>query len=307
MSLADLQGYSYNRVLSGSPDWRHTISYSETGRNGSSATYSVTVGLQLTEGSFGYGSYVRARVTVGGVTSGWAYFTSSNSWGSGSHKSVTISVTGNAGAGGGTLGATVEWNCSSYATSPNYSVSGEFRVSTWNTAPYFTSGEQWLRIRDGNNLNSTLNGYIAENVSKLYLDWGYASDNEGGTITYILQQQVNNGGWTTIDTGTDRAHSFDIGSGNEGETRIFWVTARDNNNVQAESGVYSARITKNTLTAGWFTSNSGTITYNSSNFTVNFTGGKNSSGAAVKYKIYSDTVQVYNQRDVTGGSETITI
>jgi hypothetical protein len=68
--LADLQGYSYNRVLGNSPDWRHTISYSQTGRTGTSATYSVTVGLQLTEGSFGYGSYVRARVTVGGVTSG---------------------------------------------------------------------------------------------------------------------------------------------------------------------------------------------------------------------------------------------
>lgn len=305
--MADLQGYSYNRVLSGSPDWRHTISYTQTGRTGNSATYSVTIGLQLTEGSFGYGSYVQARVTVGGQPSTWRTFTSSNTWGSGNYRTVTISVTGDAGAGGGWLPAKVEWNCTAYATSPNFSVSGEFSVSTWNTAPYFTSGEQWLRIRDGNNLNSTLNGYIAENVSKLYLDWGYASDNEGGTITYILQQQVNNGGWTTIDTGTDRAHSFDIGSGNEGETRLFWVTARDNNGVDAASGVYSARITKNTLTAGWFTSSSNSIGYDTGSVTLNFTGGKNTSGAAVKYKVYSDTVQVYNQRDVTGGQETITI
>ena len=305
--MADLQGYSYNRVLGNSPDWRHTISYSQTGRTGTSATYSVTVGLQLTEGSFGYGSYVRARVTVGGVTSGWHNFTSSNSWGSGSHKTVTINITGNAGAGGGTLAASVEWNCSAYATSPNFSVSGTFSVSTWNTAPYFTSGEQWLRIRDGNNLDSVLNGYIAENVSKLWLDWGYASDNEGGDITYILQQQVNNGGWTTIDTGTDRAHAFDIGAGNEGETRIFWVTARDNNGAQAASGVYSARITKNTLTAGWITSVSDNIYYGTNSITVNFTGGSNTSGGPVRYNLYSDTVQVYNQRDVTGTSDTITI
>lgn len=305
--MADLQGYSYNRVLGNSPDWRHTISYSQTGRTGTSATYSVTVGLQLTEGSFGFGSYVRARVTVGGVTSGWHSFTGSNSWAIGSHKTVSISITGNAGAGGGTLAASVEWNCSAYATSPNYSVSGTFSVSTWNTAPYFTSGEQWLRIRDGNNLDSVLNGYIAENVSKLWLDWGYASDNEGGDITYILQQQVNNGGWTTIDTGTDRAHAFDIGAGNEGETRIFWVTAKDNNGAQAASGVYSARITKNTLTAGWITSVSDNIYYGTNSITVNFTGGSNTSGGPVRYNLYSDTVQVYNQRDVTGTSDTITI
>ena len=306
--MANLQGYSYNRVLSNSPDWRHTINYSQTGRNGNSATYSVTVGLQLTEGSFGYGSYVRARVTVGGVTSGWHNFTSSNSWARGSHKTVTINITGNAGAGGGTLGASVEWNCSAYATSPNFSVSGEFSVSTWNTAPYFTSGEQWLRIRDGHNLNGgSLNGYISENVSKLWLDWGYASDNEGGPITYILQQQVDNGGWTTIDTGTDREHAFEIGAGHEGETRVFWVTAKDNNGAQASSGVYSARITKNTLTAGWITGVSSNIYYGTNSITVNFTGGSNTSGGPVRYNLYSDTVQVYNQRDVTGGSDTITI
>lgn len=304
--MANLQGYNYNRVLSGSPDWRHTINYNQTGRNASSATYSVTIGLQLTEGSFGYGSYVRARVTVGGVTSGWYSFTSSNSWGSGSYKSVTINITGNANSNGGTLPANVEWNCSAYATSPNFSVSGEFSVSTWNTAPYFTSGEQWLRIKDSNT-STVLNGYIPENISTLYLDWGYATDNEGGTLTYELQQQINDGGWTTIDIGSDRSHEFYIGSGNEGESRLFWVTATDNNGVRAASGIYSAKITKNTLTAGWITKVSDNIYYGTNSITINFTGGSNTNGKAVKYKLYSDTVQIYNQRYVTNESDQITI
>ena len=304
--MADLQGYSNNRVLSNSPDWRHTINYSQTGRDGSSATYSVTIGLQLTEGNFGYGSWVRARVTVNGKTSGWSNFTSSNTWPYNSHKTVTISITAPAGSDGGTLPASVEWNCSQHATSPNFSVSGEFKVSTWNTPPYFGSDAQWLRIRDANS-DYTLDGFYSENTSRLKLDWAAASDKEGGTLTYILQQQINGGSWTTIYTGTSREHTYDIGEGNEGEGRLYWVTVKDNNGVQAAQGVYSKTIKKNTLYQGSIASTSGSITNGTSSISIEINTGSNASGAPVRYSIYSDTVQVYNQRDFTGSSETLYI
>lgn len=179
----------------------------------------------------------------------------------------------------------------------NQTITETFLVDKTNTKPYFPTAQQYINVRQGGSASGTLlSGIIPENISTVYVEWGQASDAEGGTLTYALNHRINGGNWSQIDLGTDRAHSYSIGEGNQGQTLEYYVDAKDNGGLWSDK-VYSTKITKNTFT-GSTLNNISSIAYNTSSLTLSWSAPSNTTSHANKSKfnftISCDGLTLYN-------------
>ena len=183
------------------------------------------------------------------------------------------------------------------STSWNQTITGTFSVDKTNTKPYFPTAQQYINVRQGGSASGTLlSGIIPENISTVYIEWGQASDAEGGTLTYGLNHRINGGNWSQIDWGTDRAHSYSIGSGNQGQTLEYYVDVQDNGGLWSDK-IYSAKITKNTFT-GSTLNDIASIAYNTTSLTLSWTSPSNTTSHADKsvfnFNITCDGLTLYN-------------
>lgn len=292
------------------PQWAWQLHATQTGGSGNSRTVKVEMWIKInaatTASKYAYSLQWKGRVE--GSYSGWIHVKGNETWYGGMDWkkyswTQTIDV-GTTSSKAITVG--FQLDRPDGTSSVEMTKTGSFTVGVTNTPPYFTSGEKWLRTKNATASGTVLSGIIPENVSNLYMDWGYASDKEGGTLTYILQRQENGGGWVTVDTGTDRAHAESF-PGGSGTSRRYWVTVKDSTGAQAAEGIYGATVTKNTLTGGWFTGHSNNVYFDTASFRLDFTGGKNANGAGVEYSCYSDKVTIHNQKWTSTGNQTIYI
>lgn len=291
-----------------SPSCAYEIHATQTGGTGNRRTVQLTVKFKVngssSQSSYGYSINWKGRVHNN--YSGWNKVKGNEFWyggqgfrsyswtetvdvGTTSEKDITVGFQTDRPDGSSS------WETTKTAT---------FRVGKTNTAPSLSGN---LDIYNDSNRSQKLTGIIPENISGLYLSWGAATDSEGGTLNYSLNQSKNNAGYGRVYFGTSRNYSMNIGGGNEGEKHRFFVDVQDNGGLWSNK-VYSTEITKNTLTAGRITSTSvSTIGFSTTSFVVNFGGGSNADGSAVKYKFFSDYIPVLNQTSTTGTNQTVTI
>ena len=182
------------------------------------------------------------------------------------------------------------------STSWNQTITGTFSVDKTNTKPYFPTAQQYINVRQENSNGTLLSGIIPENISTIYIQWGQASDAEGGTLTYGLNHRINGGNWSQIDWGTDRAHVYSIGTGNQGQTLEYYVDVQDNGGLWSDK-IYSTKITKNTFT-GSTLNDIASIAYNTTSLTLSWTSPSNTTSHADKsvfnFSITCDGLTLYN-------------
>ena len=292
---------------SGSPLLYYELYADQIAASGNSRTVRITAKFKVNGSSaswYGYPCNWRARVH--NSYGSWASIKGSESWNGGNNlRTYTQDLTVDVGTSSSvSITVGLETNHSSYS-SWNGSTTGSFTVGSTNTAPYFPSGAV-ITIREGGSASGkVLSGIIPENINTVYIDWTAAKDNEGGTLYYSLNANVNNGGYSQIDWGTDLAHSYNIGSGNEGQTLQYYVDARDNGNLWSNK-IYSSVLTKNRFTGA--TLNSTTkVLYETNAITFTQSGAANTNGnTTFTYKISSADIKVYNQ-SVSGSSFNVAI
>ena len=290
------------------PGMKYEFYAEQTGGSGNSRTVKLTLKLKCggSSSSSWYGYAVNWRGYVNGTWSGWAAVKGTERWNATQEfRTYSTTITTNVGT---TSSKAIKVG---FATDSQIDADWDFSKTDWsftvgatNRAPSAPSN---LAIRTGAGAAS-LSGIIPENINYFYIDWSAASDADGDTIYYDLQEQRNGGSWTSIDgSGTDTSHGFNT-TGGEGTSYRYWVDARDSKGVHSSSGVYSATITKNVLTAGNFTGHSNDINFDTNEFTLNFNRGSNTNGGAVYNMCYSDNITVYNATEISSGnSQTIKI
>lgn len=182
------------------------------------------------------------------------------------------------------------------STSWNQTITGTFSVDKTNTKPYFPTAQQYINVRQEDSSGTLLSGIIPENISTIYIQWGQASDAEGGTLTYGLNHRINGGNWSQIDFGTDRDHVYSIGAGNQGQTLEYYVDVQDNGGLWSDK-IYSTKITKNTFT-GSTLNDIASIAYNTTSLTLSWTSPSNTTSHADKsifnFSITCDGLTLYN-------------
>lgn len=182
------------------------------------------------------------------------------------------------------------------STSWNQTITGTFSVDKTNTKPYFPTAQQYINVRQVGPSGTLLSGIIPENISTVYIEWGQASDAEGGTLTYGLNHRINGGNWSQIDFGTDRDHVYSIGTGNQGQTLEYYVDVQDNGGLWSDK-IYSTKITKNTFT-GSILNDIASIAYNTTSLTLSWTSPSNTTSHADKsvfnFSITCDGLTLYN-------------
>ena len=290
------------------PGMRYEFYAEQTGGSGNSRTVKLTLKLKCggSSSSSWYGYAVNWRGYVNGTWSGWATVKGTESWNATQDfRTYSTTITTDVGT---TSSKAINVG---FATDSQIDADWDFSKTDWNFNVGATnrapSAPSNLTIRTAKG-GASLSGIIPENINSFYIDWSAASDADGDTIYYDLQEQRNGGSWTSIDgNGTDCAHSFNT-TGGEGTSYRYWVDARDSKGAHSANGVYSATVTKNVLTAGSFTGHSGDINFNTTEFTLNFNRGSNSNGSTVYMMCYSDNVTVHNATELTSGnSQTIKI
>lgn len=285
-----------------SPVAAYELHAAQTAGSGNSRTVKVTLKLKVngstTASKYGYGLSWIARVKDS--YSATAKVKGNEYWYGGEgyrefSQTLTVDV-GTTNSTSITVGFQLK-RSDGGSSSWNQTITGDFTVDKTNTKPYFPTGQQYLNIKQGNNSSGALlSGIIPENISNVYLEWGQASDAEGGTLTYSLNHRINGGNWSQIDSGTDRAHSYSIGAGNQGQTLEYYVDVKDNGGLWSDK-VYSTKITKNTFT-GSTLNDIPSIAYNTSSLTLSWSAPSNTTSHADKSKfnftISCDGLTLYN-------------
>lgn len=169
------------------------------------------------------------------------------------------------------------------------------------------------------NLNTppTMGGYIAtnpsgtipENTGTLNLSWSKAGDAQGNGNRYQIYRYINGQHNKTIDIWDINTLNYtdDIREFGQGTKIDYTIWAGDTYGTWSNP-VYSYSVTKNKFTGAWFSGHSNDVAWNTTTFSLNLTGATNTNGnGSFKYRIYSDDVTIYNQRDITSTTETITI
>ena len=217
-----------------SPSAAYELHAAQTAGSGNNRTVKVTLKLKVngstTASKYGYGLSWIARVkdsySATTAIKGNEYW-----YGGQGYREFSQTLTVNVGTTNSTS-ITVGFQLKRTdggSTSWNQTITGTFSVDKTNTKPYFPTAQQYINVRQGGSASGTLlSGIIPENISNVYIEWGQASDAEGGTLTYALNHRINGGNWSQIDFGTDRAHSYSIGSGNQGQTLEYYVDVKDN-------------------------------------------------------------------------------
>lgn len=287
--MSDINGWS--STASGSPAITYTVTYSQTGRSGSSASYHFNFAVHLGSSGSTFGYTIGYHLTINGQTFS-GLIKDNTSWSGTTVHNIGVDVTPSCGAGGGTL------SCSFYTDRPNndgtagqvntgggYTVS----VSAWNTAPYWNSGA----------CSVSPSGTIPENTTSLTISWSGASDTEGGTLTYYLTRYYDSGdgnGWISqgvVATTTSTSYTDTIPSGNQGSKYYYTVYIKDN------GGLTSNTISSNTVTKNVFTpsniSTSSSIGFSSTSIAFTLSGIGNTNGdTTFYYSLSCSQVTVYN-------------
>lgn len=252
------------------PNMRIDVSYSQTARTGTSATYKVTMAVYFTSsGWHGYG--LSAKCTINGAAQQLRIKEPSNSWSGSGHKGTwTFNITASAGTGGGTLPASIQlWGTEGDTTNIN-SGSKTVSLSTWNTAPTWTSDD------------ANVNGWkehktIPENTGAVTVNLPSASDKEGNTIKYDVYRYVNGASNSKIATGTTSRSISDNISGFGQGAQIKYLVKCNDGSLWASGDRWSWTYTKNTFTPASI-STSNRIGYGTTSITLNVSGAKNTNG-----------------------------
>ena len=285
-----------------SPSAAYELHAAQTAGSGNNRTVKVTLKLKVngstTASRYGYGLSWIARVkdsySATTAIKGNEYW-----YGGQGYREFSQTLTVNVGTTNSTS-ITVGFQLKRTdggSTSWNQTITGTFSVDKTNTKPYFPTAQQYINVRQGGSASGTLlSGIIPENISNVYIEWGQASDAEGGTLTYALNHRINGGNWSQIDFGTDRAHSYSIGSGNQGQTLEYYVDVKDNGGLWSDK-IYSTKITKNTFT-GSILNDIASIAYNTTSLTLSWTSPSNTTSHADKsvfnFSITCDGLTLYN-------------
>ena len=290
------------------PGMKYEFYAEQTGGSGNSRTIKLTLKLKCggNTSSHWYGYAVNWRGYVNGTWSGWATVKGTESWNATQDfRTYTTTITTDVGT---TSSKTIKVG---FATDSQIDADWDFSKTDWNFNVGATnrapSAPSNLIVRTAKG-GASLSGTISENINSFYIDWSAASDADGDTIYYDLQEQRNGGSWTTIDgNGTDTAHSFNT-TGGEGTSYRYWVDARDSKGAHSANGVYSATITKNVFTMDTLASSS-TIDYNTAQLSFTFSGGNNTQGGvSITRKLTCDNgITVYNATNITSSPITVKI
>lgn len=283
--MADIAG-TYTSPYT-SPTFVHSISYSESSRSGSSATYAFTIQSHMTSSSSSFGYSLGWSLTINGQNFTGTIKNASPTWSGTTVYTTNFSVTVSCGSGGGTLSAEL------WVTRPgNEGNSGKLdtgsctvSLSSWNTKPYWNNGS-WCSVSPS--------GTIPENTDTLTISWGGAGDTEGNTIYYYVKRYVNGSYSDTIASGTTSTSCTDyIGSGNQGVQYYYSVEMHDGS-LWADSAVWSNTVTKNVFTTANL-STSSSIGFSSTSVAFSYSGASNTNGdGGFSYSLSCSNVTVYN-------------
>ena len=284
-----------------SPSAAYELHAAQTAGSGNSRTVKVTLKLKVngstTASRYGYGLSWIARVkdsySATTAIKGNEYWYGTEGYREFS-QTLTVDV-GTTNSTSITVGFQLK-RTDGGSTSWNQTITGTFSVDKTNTKPYFPTAQQYINVRQENSNGTLLSGIIPENISTIYIQWGQASDAEGGTLTYGLNHRINGGNWSQIDFGTDRDHVYSIGAGNQGQTLEYYVDVQDNGGLWSDK-IYSTKITKNTFT-GSTLNDITSIAYNTTSLTLSWTSPSNTTSHANKnifnFSISCDGLTLYN-------------
>lgn len=293
-------------VYSSSPKFKRCVGYEETGRNATSVTYKIYLKLKVEGSSSSFFGYA-INWSVDGGSSMKIKDASPRWYGNEPYREFSTTITKSATASGGTTSFRVDI-AGVNASKPNLSKSYTAKVSTWNTAPTWSSTAKiTARANDSSGaiITSDRDGTentikIAENIGSIYLSWDSASDNEGNISTYELYNQVSESAWSLIYSGSDRNYTHNIGSGasTQGKSYDYYVIAVDS--YGARSGDLNIRqFQKNQLTGANLSVSNG-IWYNDTEMTLTWSGASNTNGNnSFTYSVSSSGVPIYNKEKLT--------
>lgn len=286
---------------SSSPHKYYQVSYKQTARDGSSATYQVSINARLRYSTSYFNYPLYADVTINGTTA--RVTLNSGSWSGDAWKGAkTVTIKASAGTSGGTLSASIKFTSTS---GYSWSITGKtVSLSTWNTAPTWASND------------ANLNGWkqdkiIPENTGSVTIDAPALNDKEQTTMYYDIYRYVNGQQDKTIVRGATKTKgnryttTDDISSLGQGAVIKYLIQGHDG--VPAWAGDrWTYVYTKNKLTPASATV-SGAIGYTTANFVVTLSGALNSDGTTgLKYNLSSPQLTIYNATNLTT-SPTITI
>ena len=273
---------------------------SQTWGDGNRRTIKVRFEAKLKGGSGSYFGYpVDYRIWVNGTASDWSVLKRGEAWrGSDKRRAFEQSLTVDVGSSKA-VAITVGVELRSGGSSWNGKYTENFWVERTNVPP---SQPGWIRVKANNDRGAILSGIINENINTFFIDWGASSDGDGDVVYYDLQEQRNNGEWSSIDSsGTDTAHQFPV-TGGEGTIYHYCVNARDNKGGTSE-WTYSGAIVKNTFTMATLNSDS-SIVYHGEPMTFTYSGGSNTqNGIGISYSMSCREISLYNGENFNSGNQ----
>lgn len=317
MAATYLKGGSYKN--SGTVYLDYELYAEQIGASGNSRTIRITANFKC-GGNPSYPSYWGYAMTwrpyANSTYGSWASVKGTETWNTNSgwvsrSQDITVDV-------GTTSATTVTVGFSTDSSGDNGwdgGASASFSVGSTNTAPWFQAVD-YLTFKqndaNGSVITAAQSGTenatkVPETLSKIYISWPTAYDNENNPLTYEVWWQSNESSWSLLaDTGSNRYYTHTIGTGNEGRSYDYDVRAKDT------SGAYSGWCTgtqfqKNTFTMDSFSSSSA-ITYDRTDLTFNFSGGSNTqSGVTISRRITCDNGITINNNTVTTSPITVKI
>ncbi|MGV2685130.1 hypothetical protein GNF82_12095 [Clostridium perfringens] len=252
------------------PKMRIDVSYSQTARTGTNATYSVSVALYfISSGWYGYG--MNGKVTINGTSQEIRFKNPSPTWdGSGYKGTWTFNITASAGSGGGTLPANVRvWGTDGDGTVID-SGSQVVTLSTWNTAPTWTG--------DGNVNGWTSSQIISENTTSVTVNFPPTKDNEGNTVYYDVYRYVNGSSNAKIASGSTARVLTDNISGTGQGDKIKYLFQTHDGSLWASGDKWTIEHTKNIFSPGEISGSGVTIGYDTTSIKLNVTAARNTNG-----------------------------
>ena len=281
------------------PHLRIDVSYSQTARTGTSATYKVDMAVYFTSsGWHGYG--FSARCTINGTSQQLRIKEPSNTWSGSGHKGTwSFNITASAGTSGGTLPATIQfWGTEGDSTNIS-SGSKTVSLSTWNTAPTWTG--------EGNVNGWTSAQIMPENTSSVTVNFPSASDKEGNTLKYDVWRYVNGSSNAKIATGSTAKSLTDTISGFGQGSKIKYLFKVSDGSLWASGDKWTVEHTKNTFTPASISA-SGGIGYSTSSIILTVSGAKNTNGnTSFSYRLTNtDGLTIHNPTFTPNSSGQVT-
>jgi len=283
--MGDLAG-TYKSPYS-SPYFNYRISYSQTARGDSRATFRVIVDVFMDTAYDYFGYNLVGTLTIGNASQTITFKDNSPTWsGTGVHSYIfTVTPTNLANTAGQAPVA--------FSVTSNSGASGRINLTgltanytTYNTAPKLNGA-----------VNVSPSGTVIETQSSLALSGWSVSDSESNHSHNIVQRYINgvaNGSWN-IGKATSWTDTS-IGSLSQGDTVYYKVTAYDTYGL-ASNTLASSTVTKNRLYAATISTGLTQMDYNTNQIVATWSSASNTNGntnftyqLSANYKIYNPTV-----------------